>query len=65
MTKCQDRNSFQVKEKDKLVARELSETDKSNIFDGELKATIIRTLAGLEKRIGEISETLTTEIKER
>lgn len=30
--------------------------------DGECKATILRILTGLEKRIENISETLTTEI---
>ena len=32
--------------------------------DGEFKATIIRILTGLEKRIEDIRETLTTQIKE-
>lgn len=32
--------------------------------DGEFKATIIRTLAELEKRIEDCRETLTTKIKE-
>ena len=34
------------------------------MLDGEFKATIIRLLTELEKRIEDISETLTTEIKE-
>ena len=44
--------------------RDLSETDKSNVPDGEFKTTIIRILTGLEKRMEGISDTLTTEIKE-
>ena len=32
--------------------------------DGEFKATIIRILIGLEKRIEDVSEALTTVIKE-
>ena len=32
--------------------------------DGEFKATIKRILTGLEKRMEDISETLTTEIKD-
>ena len=46
------------------MATELSKTDLSNMPDGEFKATIIRILTGLEKRIEDISETLTTELKE-
>jgi len=40
-----------MKEQDKATARDLIEADISNIPDGELKATIIRILTGLEKRI--------------
>ena len=58
------RNSLQMKEQDHTTARDLSKTDISNMPDGEFKATIIRILTGLEKRIEDISETLTTEIKE-
>ena len=35
----------------------------SNMPNGEFKATIIRILAGLEKNMEEIRETLTSEIK--
>jgi len=44
-------NLSQMKEQDKATARDLIEADISNIPDGELKATIIRILTGLEKRI--------------
>ena len=40
-----------MKERDKSMARDLSKTDTSNMPDGEFKATIIRILTGLEKRI--------------
>lgn len=46
------------------MARDLSKTDINNMPDGEFKSTIIRILTGFEKRIKDISETLTTEIKE-
>ena len=53
-----------MEEQDKVMARDLSKTDISGMPDGEFKATIIRILAGLKKRIEDIRETLTTEIKE-
>ena len=46
------------------MARDVSKTDKSNMPYGEPKAMIIRILTGLEKRMEDISETLSTEIKE-
>jgi len=49
---------------DKATTRDLNETDISSMPDGEFKAMITRTLTGLEKRIEDISETLTTQIKE-
>ena len=58
------RNLSQVKEQDKATARDLSETETSNMLDGEFKGTIIRILTRLEKRIEDISETLTKKIKE-
>ena len=45
--------------------RGVSEADISNMPDGEFKAIIIRILTGLEKRIEDIMETLTTELKEK
>ena len=38
------------KEQDKVMARDLIETDISNMPDGEFKTIIIRILAELEKR---------------
>ena len=54
----------QMKEQDKAIARDLSKIDISNMLDREFKATIIRILTGLEKRMEGIRKTLTTEIKE-
>lgn len=45
------RNSFQMKEQDKVTARNLSRTDTSNMPDGKFQITIIRIFAGLEKRL--------------
>ena len=44
--------------------RDLSETDTSNMTDGEFKATIIRILTGLKKRMEDFREALTAEIKD-
>ena len=52
-----------MKEQGKAMARDLSKTDISNMPDGEFKATIIRIPGGLEKRVEDISESLTIEIK--
>ena len=57
-------NSSQMKEQDKVMARELSKADISKMPDRELKATIIRIFIGLERRVENIRETLITEIKE-
>ena len=51
-----------MKEQDKTIARDLSETDISNMPDREFKGMIIMILTGLEKR-GKTSETLDTEIR--
>ena len=54
-----------MKEKDKVTARDLRETEISNMLDGVFKAIILRTLSGFEKSVEDISETLNTEIKEK
>ena len=46
------------------MARDRIKTDKSNMPDGEFKATITTIFAGLEKRMKDFREALTTEIKE-
>lgn len=53
-----------MKEQDKVIARDLSETDPSNMASGEFKETNIRILSGLENRIDDFRETIKTEIKE-
>ena len=57
------RNLPQMKEQDKAIARDLSETDISNMPDEEFKATIIRKLTRLEKKVEHMKETLNTEIR--
>ena len=53
-----------MKEQDKAKGRDLNEIDRSNMPDGEFKAMILRILTGVEKRIEDINESLTTEIKQ-
>ena len=50
----------QMKEQDKIIAREVNEMEISNKFDKEFTIIIIQTLAGLEKRGEDLSETLNT-----
>ena len=57
------RNTFQMKNRTK-PQQDLSEMEISNAPDRKFKVMIIKTLTGLEKRMEDISETLTTEIKE-
>ena len=53
-----------MKEQNNIMARDLSETDISNMLDGEFKATIIKIQTGPENRIEDISEMITIEIRE-
>ena len=53
----------QMKEQDKITARNLNKMKISNMPDNELKVMIIKILTGFEKRMGDISETLSNEIK--
>ena len=53
-----------MKEQDKVMARDLSETDIRNMPDGTFKATITRILTGFEKTMEDFREALTAEIKE-
>ena len=53
-----------MKGQDKAMARDLNGTDVNNTPNGEFKTMIIRIFSGLEKRMKDISETLTTDIKE-
>ena len=58
MTK--QRNSPQKKEQEEITARDLTNTDTSKMSEQEFKTTIIKILAGVEKRF----ESLSAEIKE-
>ena len=43
---------FQMKEQDRITARELNEMDISNMLDGRLKVIVTKILSGLEKSGG-------------
>lgn len=53
-----------MKGQDKAMVRDLNGTDVNNTPNGEFKTMIIRIFTGLEKRMEDIRETLTTDIKE-
>ena len=53
----------QMKEHDKITARELNETKKRNISDTEFKVMVIKILTVLEKRMENVSETINKEIE--
>ena len=53
-----------MREQDKAIARDLSETYISSMADGKLKATIKRISTELEKRTEIIRKTLTIKVKE-
>ena len=53
----------QMKEQNKITARDLSEIGISNMPDKEFKVIIIKILIGFEKRVEDISEILNNEIK--
>ena len=55
------RNSPQIKEQDKAMARDLSDEDISNMTDREFKVMIIRILTGLKNGVEDLSETFNTE----
>ena len=55
------RNSPQIKEQDKAMARDLSDADISNMTDREFKVMIIRILTGLKNGVEDLSETFNTE----
>ena len=52
-----------MKEQDKAMARDLSETDISYMPDRELKLMIMKILTGLKKRVEGITEILNTETR--
>ena len=52
-----------MKDQNKAMARDRSETDISNMPDGELKAMIIKILNEFETTVEDISDILNTEIR--
>ena len=57
------RNLSKTKQQFKAMARELNKTDRSHMPDGEFQGTIIIIFTGLDKRMEDFREALTTEIK--
>ena len=53
----------QMKEQDKITARELKETEINNMLDEEFEIIIIKVLIGLEKRMEDLGRTLNKEIE--
>ena len=53
----------QKKDQEKVMATDLIKTGISNMSDPEFKATTIRILAGLDKSMEDIRETLPQRIK--
>lgn len=51
----------QMKELDKIVAKELNEIKISNVPDKEFKLTVIKVFTGLGKRVVDLNETFTRE----
>ena len=52
-----------MKEQDKAMARDLSETDISSMPERQFKIMIVKVFIGFEKRVEDMSETLNTEIR--
>ena len=61
MTK--QKNSLQKKLQEVATANELIKNDLSNIMEHEFRIIVIKLIAGLEKRIEDSRESITTEIK--
>ena len=53
----------QMKERDKAMAGDLSDTDMSNRPDREFKVVIITIFTGLEERVKDMNETLNTQVR--
>lgn len=58
---------LQTQEKDKILEKELNETEKSNMPDKEFKVIILKMLTGLQTSMEELMKTSTKrcEIEER
>ena len=54
-----------MKEQHKIMSKDLNKTKISNMPDSEFKVMIIKIFIRLEKKMGDISETLNNEIKKR
>lgn len=57
------RNFSQMRKGEKALARDLSETDVSNMPDREFKVMIIKILTGFEKRVKAMNETFHAEVR--
>ena len=53
-----------MKDQEEITARDLPKTDRNNTSEQELRTTVIRLIAGLEKSIEDTRETLAAEIKD-
>ena len=54
-----------MKEKDNIIAKDISETDISSMLDGDYKIMIIKILTELKERVEYLSETLNSDIKKK
>lgn len=50
------RNRSQIKEKNKILTRNVSETDINNIFDKEFEVMTLKILTGFKKRVEYLRE---------
>ena len=57
------RNTLQMKEKEKTSEKELNEREISNLCDGEFKVMVIKMPNGLERTMGEYSENVNKNIE--
>ena len=57
------RKMSKMKDKDKITAIELNETEINNMPDTDFKVMVIKILTGLEKRLENLSDTFNKEIE--
>ena len=55
----------QMKEQDKITARELNKTEISSMPDRKFKAMVVKILTRLEKRVEDLSETINRDRKHK
>ena len=53
----------QMREQDKIIAKDLNKMEISNMPDREFQVMVIKILTGLEKTVEDLSETLNKEIE--